>query len=221
DGGIDISSAPVCVRHAVAACQTSNADIEGCERLYDRAEFALRCPELTRISLNCRSSGEPSYCVRDADCPESEAFGCVEESWFRFDLGAARTVSELRFIGGWWADRPRDYELWTTDDPTALPGEGATLVYEGRATMNPHVCIEGDPCTSDVPDGCCPNGRSQPQVVDQSAFTPACVLGDHPKIDAASFRATTGRYWFYVIKNGYFDDRIWLYEVELGDGCFG
>ncbi|MEM1417286.1 MAG: hypothetical protein AAGH15_20480 [Myxococcota bacterium] len=218
DGGEADAAATSCVSHPIADCSTSNPDIGSCGALFDGAELAPRCPELTRVSLDCRRfEDDPSYCYGGPTCADEN--GCFEESWIGFDLGRSQTVTQLRFIAGWWRDRPRDFELWVADDPAARPGDGATRVVAGRAEENPWECVEGEPCTDEVPDGCCPDGRDQPQVVDQTALTPSCELGNHPKFDIVDVPETEGRYWFFVIKSGYYDDRVWLHELELRNGC--
>lgn len=220
DAGSDIGpdAGPICQQHAISGCGTSHPEVEGCERLYDGAETAAQCPTVGTLSITCRANGDASYCIDSPGC--TEEFGCVDVTWIRFDLGESQRVDEMRFISGWWADRPDRYEVWFADEPFDDPEDGATQAFTGAAEVNPWRCLAGEPCTEEVPDGCCPDGRDQPQVTDQTSRTPSCDLGDEfPKFDIARFTPQTGRYWWLLIRSGRFDDRIFLHEVELRGGC--
>lgn len=217
DAGPPGDAGPACRQHTIGACESSHGDIPSCELLFDGMETAPRCPTRDRLTLDC--GGIPkSYCDYGPSC--TDIAGCIRNVWFRFDLGAPATVSQVRFLAGWWADRPADYEIWYTDSPTARPGFGADRAFMGNAATNPWRCVEGEPCTDEVPDGCCPDGRDQPQVTDQTGYTPSCDLGEFfPKFNVASFPPATARYWYFVVRDGVYDDRVFLYEVELRDGC--
>ncbi len=217
DSSVSPDAAPGCTTHTIDACSTSHPDIMSCERLYDGLELVPACPTLSRVSLDCRA-GTASYCDTSTSCPDGD--GCVENVWIRFDLGAAVPVSQVRFMAGWWADRPDLFEIWYSDSPSDVPDSGATLAYGGSSAHHPWACAMGEPCTAEVPDGCCPDGRDMPQVTEQSSYTPSCDLGDHfPKLDIADFPTAVGRYWYMMVRNGAYADRIWLYEFQLRDGA--
>ena len=130
------------------------------------------------------------------------------------------SVSQARFIAGWWADRPDEFEIWYSNSPTDLPGAGATRIYSGSAATHPWHCVSGEPCSDEVPDGCCPDGRDRPQVTDQTSYTPSCNLGTYfPKFNTATFAPAIGRYWYLMVRNGVYDDRVFLNEVQLRVGA--
>lgn len=222
DAGSDVGTdaGPLCERYVIRGCSASHPEIDDCDVLYDGREVEPLCPTQRTLSIDCRENGDASYCIDSPGCREE--LGCVDETWIRFDLGQARRVDEMRFIAGWWADRPDRYEVWFADEPVDDPEAGATLAFTGAAAVQPFRCLAGEPCTEEVPDGCCPNGRDQPQVTDQTSRSPSCDLGDmFPKFDIARFAPQTGRYWWLVIRSGRYDDRIFLHELELRSGCGG
>ncbi|RLB46448.1 MAG: hypothetical protein DRJ42_27640 [Deltaproteobacteria bacterium] len=210
---VDAAVPPDCATHAISACATSHSDVDDCTVLFDGLEVAPECPTQSRVSLDCRSSSA-SYCDDSASCLDPS--GCVRDVWFRFDLGAASPVDQIRFLAGWWSDRPDAFEVWSSDSDTAVPDAGATLVYSGTAHAHPWRCVAGEPCTDEVPGGCCPDGRGALQVTDQTAYSPSCDLGlFFPKFDAASFPQTVARHWYLMVRNAASRDRVWLNEVEF------
>ncbi len=191
------------------SCDTSAPSLaDSCEQIYDGSEHASP-PSITRLIRTCDSNGTSDFCTYSSECPG----GCIGDLWFRFDFGSSMQVNHMRFLAAHWNERPRNWELWASDDPALEPSTGATLVTSGVGEMNPWSCVSGEACTDEVPDACCPDGRDQPQDTRN-------VGGTWPKYDQQELSWQSGRYWYFLIKDTYARNQLDVFEVQLfGAAC--
>lgn len=139
-------------------------------------------------------------------CPSGSS-GCFATD-IDFDLGSRQFVHRLRFLSDWWAKRPGTWELWASDDNVNF-----SLVMDARSNKAPWQCVQGEPCTSEVPTECCPGGVTQ----DTKA-----VGTYYPKWDDFTFSGVTARYWRFRIKTTDDSDSLIMRELELyGHDCLG
>lgn len=161
----------------------------------DEAVHPRLCPRALWIDgdIETASSNQcPAGCATDVD----------------FDLGTRRFVKRLRFLSDWWAKRPGTWELWASDDNTNF-----SLVMQARSNHAPWRCVQGEPCTAEVPAKCCPGGATQ----DTSVVGP-----NYPKWDDFSFSGVAARYWRFRITKTDDADALIMRELELfGHDCLG
>lgn len=176
-----------------------------CEEACDCAKLAIAT--CTSSSFDCslwvdgnRKTGT------EEECQDGEE-GCFLRD-YDLDLGGRFFVNRFRFLSDWWTKRPGTWDLLASDD-----GVSFSLVMSARSNHAPWRCVDGEPCTSAVPDLCCPGGEQQ----DTSS-----LLDDYPKWDDFRFTGVVARYWRFRIKTG--DDPLLLrmQEMELyGHECLG
>jgi len=174
-----------------AACPETKLTIQAC------ANALIACDKW--IDGN-NTTATYDQCQRGED-------GCFATD-FDLDLGSRRYVRRLRFLSDWWSKRPGTWELLASDDNASF-----SLVMDGRSNKAPWKCIDGYPCTAEVPTECCPNGTTQ----DTTALGP-----DYPKWDDFTFTGVVARYWRFRIKTTDDSDNLIMRELELfGHDCLG
>ncbi|MCU0662275.1 MAG: hypothetical protein MUC50_08110 [Myxococcota bacterium] len=127
---------------------------------------------------------------------------------FDFDLGQRFYIHRFRFLSDWWSKRPGNWALLASDD-----GVHYSLVMTGRSNRAPWQCVQGEPCTTAVPQECCPGGVTQ----DTSA-----VGTTYSKWDDFSFTGVVARYWRWRIDSTDQADWLIMNEVDFfGNACLG
>jgi hypothetical protein len=184
------------------ACAASDS-VLGCERTLDgilRPEWLISCDE------------HPAACDFAGDGCDVE--GCIEDFTLMYRLTDAAAVDRIRYRSDWHNKRPRNWQLWVSDEETLTPGAGATLVTSGTGNEGPWRCVAGESCLSDhVPDECCPDGRDQPQAPESEQVA---------LWDEQDFAGVVGRIWWFRIQDTQDRINLTLAEVELhGRDCVG
>jgi hypothetical protein len=211
------------------AGSTGDAGVDNCPLDNDKTEDAgsahlriLPCAcDASASSFPCESTMDEIYGMRNMhsiDCqtsPESCDFasegcpvvGCIRDFTLMYTFAKPTSIGRIRYRSDWWNKRPRNWQLWASDDETLAPGTGATLVTSGIGHVNPWVCVAGDSCAPDeVPDLCCPDGRAQPQV----------PPNDFESLwDEQRFPSARGRVWWFRVQDTYEPNQMLLGEVEL------
>ncbi len=189
DGGAPVAS----MHFPASACVSSIMDSMSCTLIKDGKEG-------TSWGHYC-AQGD-GVCSFEGACSTS---GCVIDLWWGFDLGAVRTISRVRFLSDWWSKRPKNYEIWASDNPSDVPFAGASLVATAVGHQNPWRCVAGESCLDpSVPDACCPNGRDAPQAPPSTT---------NAKYDSRDFPAHAARYWYLVVRDTYAVTDLTLREV--------
>ena len=179
---------------AIVACESSSPEVKDC----------IRTNHGGGIYAECALDKSSKFCSYAGNCTE----GCISRLWLRYDMGTSQNVRFLRYQADWWGKRPDHWELWASDDPKLVPKGGAVLVAAGVGAKAPWVCKTGDPCTPEVPDACCPDGRQKPQDTR--------MVGEaHAKYDDAWFHPTRARYWYFVIVDTDDDVRLILTDIQF------
>ena len=174
------------------------------------------CEACGETKLTIQACGHPSIaCSKWIDgangtstgdsCPS--VGGCFATD-IDLDLGFRRFVHRLRFLSDWWAKRPGTFELLASDDNVHF-----SSVMNGRSNKAPWKCVQGEPCTAEVPTECCPGGVTQDTSV---------VGTSYPKWDDFTFSGVTARYWRFRILATDDPDSLIMRELELhGHDCLG
>jgi hypothetical protein len=198
-----------------AVCQCA-AGFEGpscdkCALGYSGASCAA-CPQTELTIQSCTHAFIACSKWIDGDNKTSTSNQCQEAGCFAtdidFDLGSRQYVQRLRFLSDWWAKRPGTWELWASDDNANF-----SLVMDARSNKAPWKCVQGDPCTTEVPTECCPGGGTQDTSI---------VGTNYPKWDDFRFSGVAARYIRFRIKTTDDSDNLIMRELELyGHDCLG
>lgn len=171
-------------------CDTTVGGVE-CERLVDdRPRHSL--------SIDCSATPDSGGCAGDQ----------VSNADFAFTFANPIAISEVRLLSDWWTKRAKQWEVWRSDTVGEGPGTGATLVASGVAQENPWQCVSGEACDEYTPDDCCPNGRDQPQSIEEGA-----LLSKH---DILHFPADTSSVWWVRVVDAWGGGQLLLSDVRLG-----
>ncbi len=182
------------VSYPASGCSISTKAITACENTKDGNH-------VTGVHHVC-TSGDDVCTFADA----CSAKGCVRDVWLAHDLGGLRTITRARFIADWWNKRPKNYQIWASNSPSDVPMAGATLIATSVGHPNPWRCVKGETCSDlDVPDQCCPDGRSAPQAPASTTIA---------KFDTVNFPVHAGRYWYLLVRDTYAATDLGMYEIE-------
>ena len=173
------------------------------------------CAACPQTKLTIQSCTHPTIACGewiDGDNKTSTSDQCQRAGCFAtdvdFDLGSRQYVNRIRFLSDWWAKRPGTWELWASDDNVSF-----SIVMDARSNKAPWKCIQGDPCTAEVPTECCPGGATQ----DTTA-----VGSNYPKWDDFTFSGVVARFWRFRILTTDDSDNLIMRELELyGHDCLG
>jgi hypothetical protein len=169
------------------------------------------CPQTKRTIQSCAHASIACSKWIDGDDQTMTTDQCMTSGCFAtdidFDLGSRQFVNRLRFLSDWWNKRPGTWELLASDD-----NDHFSLVMDARSNNAPWQCTDGDPCTAEVPEECCPGGGTQSGV--------GAKL--YPKWDDFTFSGLAARYWRFRIKTTDDRDSLIMRELELyGHDCLG
>ncbi len=186
----------------------------GCPVGYQGADCAQACESIKLDIASCSNISFDCSPWIDGD-PKNETYqGCEDGGEnclainYDFDLGDRFYVNRLRFLSDWFNKRPGTWDLLASDD-----GVNFSLVMSARSNRDPWRCVQDEPCTSAVPEVCCPGGIKQ----DTSS-----VGDNYPKWDDFGFTGVVARHWRFRIKSTDDPLNLIMREFELyGNSCLG
>ncbi len=171
--------------------------------------------ERSQFSISCAVPSDLSdeFCVEVRACPTEDP--CIRDFDLHVSLLTETAVSRVWVLSDWWTKRPDVVEIWVSSDPSMGPDNGATLAGTVSAQRSPWQCVDGEPCTDDVPDTCCPNGRDEDQDLSD-------LDGPFAKWDILEVTPTVGDEVWVRVVNTQQPAELVLHEVFVeGSECLG